>query len=86
MLSHKNINSLLANNNNRFLNLSNTRFTSLDGESKITEEEIKALMSEYPPLNYGVNVILLNSVEYENKAIYYGEWNKETKEKHGRGI
>ena len=43
-------------------------------------------MKEYPHLEDNAQVRLLQSVEYDNKAIYYGEWNTETNEKHGRGI
>lgn len=32
------------------------------------------------------NVILRPTVEFENKAIYYGEWDKETNQRQGRGI
>jgi hypothetical protein len=31
-------------------------------------------------------VTLRPCVEYENKAIYYGEWSTETNQRHGRGI
>ena len=33
-----------------------------------------------------MKVNLLESVEYENQAVYYGEWSQETKQRHGRGI
>jgi hypothetical protein len=29
---------------------------------------------------------LRQSVEYENKAVYFGEWSEETNQRHGRGI
>ena len=48
--------------------------------------EIEELMKDYPPLEDNARVRLRQSVEYDNKAIYYGEWNTETNEKHGRGI
>ena len=85
MLTRNKLKSLKTNSNQNFRS-ANTKFTTLDGESKISDEEIKNLFSEYPPLNDGVNVTLRKSVEYENKAIYYGEWNVATNEKHGRGI
>ena len=40
--------------------------------SKTLEEEIDKLFQIYPPLNDGVPVELKQSVEYENKAIYFG--------------
>ena len=54
--------------------------------SKITDEEISNLFDKYPPLNDGVPVELKQSVEYENRAIYYGEWKKNSNQRHGRGI
>jgi hypothetical protein len=33
-----------------------------------------------------VAVSLRECVEYENKAIYYGEWSTESNQRHGRGI
>lgn len=38
------------------------------------------------PLADGVSVKLKQSVEYENKAVYYGEWSMDTNQRHGRGI
>ena len=37
-------------------------------------------------LDDGIIVIVRPAVEYDNKAIYYGEWNIEKNERHGRGI
>jgi hypothetical protein len=41
---------------------------------------------KYKPLNDNVKVSLRAQVEYENKSIYYGEWNVEKNQRHGRGI
>ena len=54
--------------------------------SLISEEEIQKLFQKYAPLSDGVPVELKQCVEYENKAIYYGEWAKNDNKRHGRGI
>ena len=66
-------------------NISSTRFVTVSN-SKITDEEIQKLFENYPPLDDDVPVELKQSVEYENKAIYYGEWEKNGNKRHGRGI
>jgi hypothetical protein len=38
-----------------------------------TDEDIASLFRKYEPLK-NVDVKLRPPVEYENKAIYYGEW------------
>ena len=54
--------------------------------NKITEDDIRKLFQKYPPLNDGVPVTLKQAVEYENKAIFYGEWSNIDNERYGRGI
>ena len=54
--------------------------------SPITENDLRLLFEKYPPLQDGVEVELRKSVEYENSAIYYGEWEKTGNKRHGRGI
>ena len=44
------------------------------------------LIKNYSPLNDNVNVVRKPPVEYENKSIYFGEWNIESDQRHGRGI
>ena len=76
---------LIREKNTLTPNVSSTRFIIVPN-SKITDEEITALFKKYPPLNDGVPVELKQSVEYENRAIYYGEWEKNGNKRHGRGI
>ena len=54
--------------------------------NKITEEDLRRLFQQYPPLNDGVPVITKQTVEYENKAIFYGEWSTINNLRYGRGI
>ena len=54
--------------------------------NKITEDDIRKLFQKYPPLNDGIPVTLKQTVEYENKAIFYGEWSNINNERYGRGI
>lgn len=54
--------------------------------SLITQEEIDYLFNNYPPLNDGIDVILISTIEYSNGCQYYGEWNKINNQRHGRGI
>lgn len=44
------------------------------------------LFENYPPLNDGIITIKRPPVEYENKSVYYGEWNVENDQRSGRGI
>ena len=66
-------------------NVSYTRYITVQNSS-ITEEDIQKLFQKYPPLKDGIDVELKQCVEYENKAIYYGEWSKNYNKRHGRGI
>ncbi len=43
-------------------------------------------MAKYPILKDGVHVVKKPQIEYENKSVYYGEWNPTTDQRHGRGI
>lgn len=54
--------------------------------TKIKEDEIKKLFASHKTINDGVKVILRQAVEYENKAVFYGEWDVEQNLRHGRGI
>ena len=47
---------------------------------------LKILFNKYPKLNEPSRIILRSQVEYENKSVYYGEWNESTNQRHGRGI
>ena len=66
-------------------NISSSKFTTVQN-SKITEEDIRRLFQKYPPLTDEVLVELKQTVEYENRAVYYGEWSHNPNERHGRGI
>ena len=75
IVEHQNKNILEKNiSNNKFIN------------SKIIEKEITNLFEKYPPLDDGITLEIRERVEYENKAIYYGEWEKIGNKRHGRGI
>ena len=50
------------------------------------QEFLNKLIKNYSPLNDNVNVVRKPPVEYENKSIYFGEWNIESDQRHGRGI
>ena len=65
--------------------MSISKFTTIS-TSKIQDAEITTLFRTYPPLDDGVPVTLRTSVEYENKAIFYGEWTRDGNFRHGRGI
>ena len=54
--------------------------------SLISEEDIQKLSQKYVLLNDGISIELKQCVEYENKAKYYGEWNKNDNTRHGSGI
>ena len=72
----KKINPLISRENYSLSpNISSTKFIVVPN-SKILEEEVKKLFQNYPSLNDGVPVELKQSVEYENKAVYFGEWEK----------
>ena len=86
MQVRKDINPILVKEKNTLTpNVSSTRFIIV-ANSKITDDEISKLFEKYPPLEDGVEVELKQSVEYENRAIYYGEWEKNGNKRHGRGI
>ena len=53
----------------------------------ITEDELTQLLNKYPPLDDNIKLEIISLKEYPtNKSKYYGEWNSEKKERHGRGI
>lgn len=61
------------------------RFSNIT-TSKITDDQIKELFARYKPLEDRVAVKLMQTTEYENKAIYYGERSIDKNLRHGRGI
>jgi len=86
MLIRKKINKLINSKFlNNFPNESNSHYTIIQTD-KITEEDIHQLFLKYPPLEDNIQVKLKNPVQYDNKAIYYGEWNNNNNSRHGRGI
>ena len=54
--------------------------------NKITLDDLRKLFQRYPPLTDGISVTLKQTVEYENKAIFFGEWSDSTNQRYGRGI
>ena len=66
-------------------NVSYSRYVTVQN-STITDEDIQKLFQKYTPLEDGIEVELRQCVEYENKAVYYGEWSKNYNKRHGRGI
>ena len=66
-------------------NISSTNFIYIQN-SPVSEDDLKLIFEKYPPLQDDVPVELRQSVEYENGAIYYGEWEKSENRRHGRGI
>lgn len=44
------------------------------------------LFNKYSSLSDGIKVTKRPPVEYENRSIYYGEWNVDNDQRHGRGI
>ena len=75
---------ILENSKILIPNISSSKFKTVPN-SKIIKEEIEKLFEKYPPLEDGV-VELKQSVEYENKAIYFGEWEKNGNRTHSRGL
>ena len=69
--------------NTLILNVPSTHFKTVEN-SKITEDEIRRLFQNYPPLKDGIPVEL-KYIEYDN-SIYYGEFKKNDTERHGRGL
>ena len=53
---------------------------------KLPQSEIEQLYKNYPPLNDNIKVEKMPPVEFLNKVIYYGEWDKKNYIRHGRGI
>ncbi|MCQ2816648.1 MAG: hypothetical protein MJ252_05200 [archaeon] len=86
---YKDVPMLRAGNRNRQAqytqNTSMNKYTVVTN-SKITEEDLRRLFQKYPPLQDEKDVDLKQTVEYENKAVYYGEWSKDEGKRHGRGI
>ncbi len=74
-------NYITANNSKIVIKNNITNLTCLQ-----TDDQIKKLFQKYKPLDDTVTVILKQCVEYENKAMYYGEWSTTTNQRHGRGI
>ena len=54
--------------------------------SKIDPDELEELFKTYPPLNDGVEVEVRSPAQFNNKAIYLGEWDIKNNLRHGRGI
>ena len=61
----------------------NYKFITTD---KIDQSELEELFKTYPPLNDGIEVEVRSPAQFNNKVIYFGEWDKENNLRHGRGI
>ena len=55
-------------------------------KSLIKKEEIDYLFNNFPKLNDDIPIICLKTIEYSNGVQYYGEYNQNSNQKHGRGI
>ena len=80
----------------KILNYKNTD-QGVDGEftykpittDKIDQEELKELFRLYPPLDDNIEVEVRSPVQFNafnNKVIYFGEWDIQNNLRHGRGI
>lgn len=47
---------------------------------------LNELFIKLPILDDGFNIVKCPAVEYENRSVYFGEWNLDTDQRHGRGI
>ena len=54
--------------------------------TKLTTDDLSELFEYYPPLNDNIIVELRPPMQSNDKTIYYGEWDKQTNFRHGRGI
>ena len=59
---------------------------SIPEKSLITKDEIKYLFEKFLPLNDEIPTVILKTIEYSNGVQYYGEYNQNSNQKHGRGI
>lgn len=55
-------------------------------KNTLTDTELVNVINAYPVLNDTIEVEIRKPVEYEDGSIYYGEWQKGTNLRHGRGI
>jgi len=62
-----------------------SRYIEID-KCILTEKDLLNTINSYPIMNDKYEVEIRKPVEYEDGSIYYGEWMKGTKNKHGRGI
>lgn len=53
--------------------------------TSIPHSALTSLFHKYPPLSDRIKVVTIQ-VRFPNMAEYFGEWNADTKERHGRGI
>jgi len=79
------VNQFLENELNIIFNIKISEIC-VEKNYPISEEDLKLIFEKYPPLQDGVAVELRQSFEYEEVAIYYGEWEKSGNRRHGRGI
>ena len=70
------------NNNDQEESLS-YKFITTD---KIEQKELEELFMLYPPLNDGLEVEVRSPAQFNNKVIYFGEWDIKNNLRHGRGI
>lgn len=62
-----------------------SKFYEID-KCPLTEKDLLNVINSYPILNDKYEVEIKKPVEYEDSSIYYGEWLKGSKLRHGRGI
>jgi hypothetical protein len=55
-------------------------------KSLITQNDIQLLFQKFQPLNDDIPTVCLKTIEYSNGVQYYGEYNQNNNQKHGRGI
>jgi hypothetical protein len=79
----KNFNKETFNINDEEEDLTSYKHITTD---KIKQKELEDLFTLYPPLNDGVEVEVRSPAQFNNKVIYFGEWDKANNLRHGRGI
>ena len=73
--------SLMINMDEKDLN----RYTFVNTD-KITPKDLQDLFNSVSPVNDGVEVEVRSPAQFENKVIYFGEWDINNNLRHGRGI
>ena len=86
-LKNPTFNKSLTTQNNQFSQIKNINFSQKTLTSKITDEEIRDLLINYPPLIFqNENLQFKKKINLENFTQYYGEFDINTGKRYGRGI